>query len=219
MRRAAAFLVVLAMMVLVSGVITTARRARAESIPDTRPAAPADSVVLQGSLICNGACLVDPKADEHSLVLYALDGTPEVRAQVDQIIKALYPDKGLDADAAQKLMDEFTARLKYYLAPDSPALRGDKNRGANHYCMPAKASAVTGVVSEKDGRRWITATKIEPATLKYPDAMLAADKPFVMPDQDPLVLKINDQLSLKCIAVPPGKFLMGTPLYMWPYYV
>jgi formylglycine-generating enzyme required for sulfatase activity len=27
------------------------------------------------------------------------------------------------------------------------------------------------------------------------------------------------QLTLKCIHIPAGKFLMGTPVYMWPYHV
>jgi formylglycine-generating enzyme required for sulfatase activity len=153
------------------------------------------------------------------MVLFAIDGTPEVRAEVDRIMREFYPDRGLDAEAAQKLMDQFSARLKYHVAPDSPALKGAGNTGARHYCMPAAASAVTGTVSEKDGKKWITAARIEPTRLKFPDKMLAADKPFVMPDQEPLVLKVGGALTLKCVSIPPGKFLMGTPVYMWPYFV
>ena len=57
------------------------------------------------------------------------------------------------------------------------------------------------------------------AKLAYPEKMLAPDKPFVMPDKEPITLKIGDKLSLKCVPIPPGKFLMGTPVYMWPYFV
>src|SRR5205814_351176 len=32
-------------------------------------------------------------------------------------------------------------------------------------------------------------------------------------------LKIGDALALPCISLPPGRFLMGTPVYMWPYFV
>jgi len=119
-------------------------------------------------------------------------------------------------------MDEFSAKLKFHIAPDSPALKNPnlaKNAGKSHYCMPAVASAVTGVVFEKDGRRWITATKIEPTKLTFPEKMLTPDRPFVMPDKEPLTLKVSDALTLKCVYIPPGKFLMGTPPYMWPYYV
>ncbi len=185
------------------------------------PRAEARTVTLKGSLVCNGACIPDPKAGDHGLVLFAIDGSPEVRAAVDRILKKHYPAKGLDADAARKVMDQFSARLKYFIAPDSPALKGLRNKpsGKGHYCMPAQPRAVTGVVTHQDGKRWITATRIEETRLKYPERMLAADKPLVMPDKEPLALKVGDKLTLKCVYIPPGKFLMGTPVYMWPYFV
>lgn len=186
------------------------------------PGAQTAEVTLLGSMVCNGACIPDPKNEDHMMVIFAIDGTREVRKEVDRIVKEFYPDDGLDAEAAQKLMDEFSARLKYYLSPDSPALQDAKyakNRGANHYCMPAAASAVTGVVTENEGKLWIRATKIEPAALKFPERMLAADKPRVVPEREPVKLTISDTLTLKCVCIPPGKFLMGTPVYMWPYYV
>lgn len=182
----------------------------------------AAEVTLQGSLICNGACIPDPKGEDHLLVIFAIDGTPAVREELNKIIKDFYPDDGLGAEGAQKLMDQFSERLKYYISPDSPALQDakfTKNSGKNHYCMPAIASAVTGDISERGGKRWITATKIEAATLKFPARMLAPDKPLAMPDREPLILKVSDTLTLRCISIPAGKFLMGTPVYMWPYYV
>jgi hypothetical protein len=176
-------------------------------------------VTLQGSVVCNGACIPDPKKEDHGLVVFAIDGTPEVRATVERIMKDYYPDKGLDAEAAQKLMDQLCTHLKYHIAPDSPALKDDRNTGDKHYCMPATTSAVTGTISEKDGKKWITANRIEPCKLHFPDKMLAADQPFVMPSRESLLLKVGDKLTLKCVHVPAGKFLMGTPVYMWPYHV
>src|SRR5262249_44065920 len=119
---------------------------------------PDAEVTLKGSMVCSGACIPDPKAEDHVMVVFASDGPREIREEVGAIIRDFYPDKGLDGDAAQKLMDQFSARLKFYIAPDSPALSDTKNRGENHYCMPALASAVTGAVTEKDGKKWITAT-------------------------------------------------------------
>jgi len=177
----------------------------------------AQEVTLKGSMVCNGACIPKPKAEDHVMVVFAIDGTPEVRAEVEKIMKDLYPDRGLDADAAVKVMDAFSARLKYFISPGSPALADEKKR-PTHYCMPARASAVTGTLSEKDGKKWILATKIVRARLKYPEKMLMPDKPFVMPDKKPVVLKITDALTLKCVYIPPGKFLMGTPYYTWPYF-
>lgn len=181
-------------------------------------AARAADVTLKGSLVCNGACVPAPKPGDHGLVLFAIDGTPEVRAELTRIMKD-YPEKGLDAEAAQKLMGRFSARLKYHLDPMSPALKKMKPVGKGHYCMPAAASAVTGAVKEKDGKKWITASRIEPCKLKYPEKMLEADRPFVKQSRAPLVLKVGDRLTLKCVHVPAGKFLMGTPVYMWPYHL
>ena len=179
----------------------------------------AGEVTLQGSVVCNGACIPDPKMGDHGLVVFAIDGTDEVRATVKRLMKDFYPDKGLDAEAAQKLIDQFSKLLKYHISPDSPALKEIKNKGKNHYCMPATSSAVTGAISEKDGKKWITATRITSCKLKYPEKMLAADRPFVMPGREPLILKVGAKQTLKCVHIPSGKFLMGTPFYMWPYHV
>src|SRR5262245_5715229 len=187
---------------------------RAEDQPPARRV----EVTLKGSMVCNGACVPNPKAEDHVMVLFAIDGTAEIRAEVDRLMKDFYPDRGLDGEAAQKLLDQFSTRLKFHIAPDSPALKEDKNRGKNHYCHGAVPRAVTGFVVEKGGKKWITALRIEAATLKYPERMLAADRPFVKSDKEPLTLKIDDKQTLRCVYIPPGKFLMGTPFYMWPYY-
>jgi formylglycine-generating enzyme required for sulfatase activity len=175
-------------------------------------------VSLKGSLVCNGACVPNPKAEDHVMVLFAIDGTAEIRAEVDRIVNEFFPEKGLDAVAAGKLLEQFDRRLKHDIAPNSPALKDDKNRGKNHYCHAARAVAVTGDVVAKDGKKWITAEKIEPARLKYPERMLAADIPLVSSDREPISLKIDNRLALRCVYIPPGEFLMGTLYCLWPYY-
>ena len=110
-------------------------------VPEGQAAPASKEVTLKGSMVCNGACVPDPKEADHVLVLFAIDSTAAIRAEVDKVVKEFYPEKGLDGEAAQKLIDQFAARLKFYIAPDSPALKDDKNKGKNHYCHGAKASA------------------------------------------------------------------------------
>src|SRR5262249_60790589 len=67
-------------------------------VPRAEGQAPAKAteVTLKGSMVCNGACVPNPKAEDHGMVLFAIDGTAEIRAEVDKIMKDFYQDKGLD---------------------------------------------------------------------------------------------------------------------------
>ncbi len=189
---------------LVFGLALLAAMASASASP---PAG--NPVTIKGMVLNN----VHTGEAQKSVFAYALDGTPEIRAELDRIMAENYPDKGLDGDAARKLQDQFTAKLKYFIAgPHAEELWTKATYGAR------QPTALTGVVTEKDGKRWITVSKYAETTLRYPAKMLAADKPLVMPDKAPLVLKINDHLTLKCIWVPPGKFLMGEPYYQCPHW-
>ena len=47
------------------------------------------------------------------MALFAIDGTAEIRAEVDRIVNDFFPEKGLDAEAAVKLLKKFDTRLKY----------------------------------------------------------------------------------------------------------
>ncbi len=173
-------------------------------------ASPAENEVTIKGMVLNN---VHSGENQTSVFVYALDGTPEIRAEVDRIMAHDYPDKGLDGDAAQKVQDQFTAKLKYFI--DGPL--------ADELCKKAtygarQPTALIGLIAEKDGKRWITVSKYMDTTLRYPAKMLAADKPSSMPDKVPLLLKINEKLALKCIWVPPGKFLMGEPYYQCPHW-
>jgi hypothetical protein len=148
-----------------------------------------------------------------AVFIYALDGTPQIRAEVDRIMADYYPEKGLDGDAARALQEQFTARLKYFIAgPHADELHAKATYGAR------QPTALTGSVAEKDGKKWITVSRYAGTELQYPARMLAPDKPLLMPDRPALVLKINENLSLQCIWVPPGKFLMGEPYYQCPHW-
>jgi len=169
----------------------------------------ASEITIKGMVLNN----VHTGEAEKSVFVYVLDGTPEIRADLAKIMAECYPDKGLDAEAARKLQDQFTARLKYFIdGPHADELHKAATYGAR------QPTALTGTVREQDGRRWISVGKYANTTLQYPGKMLAPDKPLVKSDRPPLVIKINDTLSLRCIWVPPGKFFMGEPYYQCPHW-
>ena len=188
---------------IVAGLFTFFVLAGYGSAQEPQPAA-GNEVTLKANVLSN----VHTGEREKSLFLIAYDGTPEIKAEFDKIVAEYYPDKGLDGEAARTLQDQFMTRLKYYIE-GAPS---DELYKTARYTVRT-AMAVTGVISQRDGKKWITAGKAVPTTFAFPEKMLAPDKPFVMPDKEPLLLKINDTLSLKCIYVPSGKFLMGEPYY------
>jgi hypothetical protein len=175
----------------------------------TRPAIAGVEVTLKGVMMTEASCTTKPTGDaDKTVVLFVVEGTPEVAAMLDSIMKENWPGDSIDGDRAQTINEEFVKRLKYYITPGE--LTAKKENGSR-WANPVKA--VTGVISEKDGKKWITPSKIAAAKLKYPDKMMAPDKPLAMPAKEPLLLKVNDALSLKCTLLPAGKYFAGVPFY------
>ncbi|MGB2824136.1 MAG: SUMF1/EgtB/PvdO family nonheme iron enzyme [Phycisphaerae bacterium] len=180
---------------------------------ETAAAAPAGKEV---AITCNVLSNVHTGEKDKSLFLLAFDGTPEIKAGFDRIMAEHFLAKGLDADAAVRLQDQFMTHLRYDITLDGP-LAEELWKKARYTVR--QAMVATGVVAIKGGRKWITLSKCEPAArFAIPPRMLTPDKPFVMPDREPLVLRIDDKLSLKCIYVPAGRFLMGEPYYQVPHW-
>ncbi len=173
-------------------------------------------VTLKGNAICSRATEAkdwfwDPKDGDHTPVIYAVEGTPEIAAQLAEIMKG-YPNSGLDADQAMRIQQQFDKHLKFYIAPGVMAEQIHKSVEAGSLLLE-----LTGTLSEKDGKQWIKLTGYRPSRVAYPAKMLAPDRPFAPAGEKPLVLKINEKLSLKCVLLPAGRFLQGSPFYQRRY--
>ena len=123
-----------------------------------------------------------------------------------------YPDRGLGVEDALRIQDEFVKHLTYSIVPGPIAEKIHKDVEAGSQLL-----AVTGRLFEKDGTRWISVSRYEPARVTYPAKMLAPDRPFATPAGEPLRLKITDTLTLTCNLLPAGRFLQGSPFYQRRY--
>jgi hypothetical protein len=192
------------------------------SLLDTRTSAhddkqAADTVVtIRGNVLCNRATdtkdwFWDPKDGDHTPVIYAMEGTSAI-AKLVQTIMASYPDRGLDVEDALTIQEQFTRQLKYFIVAGPIADKIHKEVEAGSGLL-----ALTGRISEKDGKKWITVTRYEPAKVNYPAKMLAPDQPFATMAEKPLVIRITGELTLKCRPLPAGRFLQGSPFYQRRY--
>jgi formylglycine-generating enzyme required for sulfatase activity len=173
-------------------------------------------VTIKGNVLCNRATELkpwswDPKDGDHTPIIYAIEGTPEIAERVRSIMES-YPDPGLDVEDARRIQDEFSKHLKYFIAPGPIAAKIHKDVEAGSQLL-----ALSGKIIEEGGRRWITVARYEPARVKYPEKMLAADRPFAPPAAEPIVLRIGDSMTLKCVRLPAGRFLQGSPFYQRRY--
>jgi formylglycine-generating enzyme required for sulfatase activity len=184
---------------------------------ETGPAPQGPEVTIKGNVVCHRATMVSPwdgtsQDRDHFPVMYAVEGTPEIAATVADLMTKGWPPQGLDVEAAQKLLDDWGRRLAYSVAPGPLTDRLHKEVE-----WGSQVLALTGVLFEKDGRTWIAVSKYEPTSVAYPAQMLAPDKPFVMPKEKPIALKVTDTLTLTCVPIPAGSFLQGSPFYQQRY--
>lgn len=199
--------------VLIACCLGAAEQGSAQVAQSQPAATTGPKVTLMGTMLCDRQCIATlwdhrPTGPEHVLVLYAFDGTAEVKTEVDSIMREFWPGETLDADQAQRLQDEFTGRTKYYLTPSDLV---NKEHRENEYST--HSVAVTGTISQHDGRKWIDVESIREAKFAFPAKMLTPDKPMIMPGGETMTLKITDTLSMKCVKVPPGRFFCGAPFY------
>jgi Sulfatase-modifying factor enzyme 1 len=95
-------------------------------------------VTLKGSLVCNGACVTNPTAEDHVMAFFAIDGTAEICAEVDRIVDEFFPEKGLDAEAAVKLLEQFDTRQKTVRLPSDAEWEYAARVGTSNPGFPEK---------------------------------------------------------------------------------
>ena len=71
-------------------------------------------VTIKGSMVCNGACIPEPKAGDHVMVVFAIDGPRETRAEVDQIDCAASFERGRGSSLSSPLNARRHAPVRPY---------------------------------------------------------------------------------------------------------
>ena len=194
----------------------------ATSTTDLKPDAPGAKVTLIG--ILSGSDLWarpgQPEEKAPSVpIFFAFEGTPEINAAFKDIFKDLIASNSINYQQSKTIEEELHKRLKYYVTEAPQKAWHSSNINGTLQC-------VTGVVSEKDGKKWVTPSKITDrdannkgllTSWKLPAGFYAPDKPFKMPGKTPLMLNVTDTLALKCILLPRGDFMFRKPFW-YPFY-
>ena len=178
-------------------------------------------VTLKGMLMGTHTCSRPGQPEEPDApILFAFEGTPEVEAAYKDIFKELVASNSINYQQSKTIEEDLHKRLKYYLVATEALNKIHWQSGGN---FGGTLFAVTGVLSEKDGKKYITPSKVTDKypdgkmtfafKNKYPDGFYAPDKPFKQPGKNPLLLKISDTLSLKCILLPRGDFMLRKPFW------
>lgn len=228
------------MRTLLTALVVASVACLAAAEPAASQPAPAGRVTIKGIMLSTWhfykhelpARNQSPKGtkDKFDLVMYAFDGPADVQNTLQEVL-AMFPKEGVDADAALAIQEQFDRRLMYYIHTGD---QKETDKLTYDYTWVPTAASVTGTLQDKDGKRWLTEAKVKTEsykakissqdspselTFKYPpDCMLRPDKPLVMPTEKPFDLAVANGLSLKCVPIPPGRFIMGSPMYQCPRY-
>lgn len=169
----------------------------------------AGELILRGPYLCLSQQL--HRGQDHVGAIYAFDGPEAVRRAVEKVM-AQYPKGPLDVPAALAFQEALDREILYSIEPND--VEKKTHRESDFWAFGAE---VTGTLSERDGHKWITPTRIRTGVKVDPPAALARpDQPFVMPKGEAIELKVSDKLSIRCVPIPAGSFLEGSPLYQWP---
>jgi len=181
----------------------------AGSAPASTPLFSGKEITIRGPYLCLVSHL--RQGERHISVVYAFDGSEEVRATVQDVLNH-YPPQAMDVAAARRFQQLLDREVLYYVEPN--AVEQKVHGESEWWGWPAE---VTGTVVLRDGKRWIIPTSVSPnITLQPPPEFTRPDRPQVMPKLPPFELNISDTLSIRCLPIPAGSFVCGSPFWQWP---
>ena len=152
---------------------------------------------------------------DHTPVVFAIEGMPEIESTLAKLVETFFPADGMNADQAQAFLNAYNTQLKYYLTGSYSIIR-DIHSVVERTSM---FMTLTGRPYKKNGKLFFEVTNfINPGQQtaeipKFPDRMFAPDKPFVPITGEPFTLHIAEGHALKCVCIPAGSFLQGSPFF------
>ena len=167
--------------------------------------------VISGPVTITGVVVIrEAQAGKEDVILTALDGPAEIKAEFAKIIKA-WPAAGLDGIAGRNIENQFINKLTYKI--DGP----DRAKMIKTGCgmWNGALASVTGTISSKNNQVWFTCESHKDGKFTYPDVMMMSKPDVALHTSTvpPLVLKAGSE-SVKCLHIDAGCFLMGQPWYM-----
>ena len=152
---------------------------------------------------------------DHTPVVFAVEGTPEIEAELAKLVDEYFPAGGMNADQAQAFLNAYSARLKYTLTGNYRLLRDIHNAVERSSLF----MTLTGRPYQMDGKLFFEITDFfnpgqETAEIpNFPSRMTEPDKPLIPVTGQPLTLNIAEGLTLKCVYIPSGSFLQGSAFF------
>lgn len=139
-----------------------------------------------------------------------ISGTATATSEFNDIIAKYCPIGAMTGDQARAIQNQFIYRTQF----DVVGSQVGSLFAATEW-TGRSAYSLTGTVTQTAGRKVFTVTSYTTDNFTYP-AILTAPWVGLPASSTPACTLTVGNLTLKCIHVEPGKFLLGQPYYMIP---